>query len=298
MAGGDSGELFSARVAAGGRDGLPVVLRVHGAGARRRGPEAAGLEAAVLTLAHGLVPVPEVVEVRPGLLVMSRLPGERLDRVLAEADTAEDEDLVRQLGAGVGELLGRLSGIAIRGAGVFLDDRLTLGPVHEGAESLVTWLDRHRTGTALAGLPARHLDGLRAVCRRADSLLATSHRACLVHGDLSVQNLLADPSSGRITGLIDWEFAHPGHPAEDLGKLLRATPGSAFLTSVIEAMTPWLPTAEQAPVDQLRERARAADLYWIIEAASRRGSGPATDRAHALLAAIAEHGVLLPDLNA
>ena len=38
--------------------------------------------------------------------------------------------------------------------------------------------------------------------------------ARLVHGDVSFRNTLID--KGRLTGLLDWEFAHPGDPVEDL----------------------------------------------------------------------------------
>ena len=37
----------------------------------------------------------------------------------------------------------------------------------------------------------------------------------LVHGDIAPHNYLAD--GGRLTGIVDWEFAHIGDPAEDLG---------------------------------------------------------------------------------
>jgi len=64
---------------------------------------------------------------------------------------------------------------------------------------------------------------------------------------------------------------------------------------VVEAMLPWLPDAEQAPPDDLVERARAADLYWIVEAASRRGQGPTTDRAFEHLVAMADGESLLAE---
>ncbi|MEZ5193800.1 MAG: phosphotransferase [Nocardioides sp.] len=124
-----------------------------------------------------------------------------------------------------------------------------------------------------------------------------SPRACLVHGDLSARNVLCDPESGEVTGLVDWEFAHAGHPVEDLGKLVRKGPGLPFVDATITAMTPWLPAPERASVDELRERARAADLYWIIEVASRRGESPATYRAFDLLKRLAASGRLLGDLG-
>src|ERR1051325_3444847 len=85
LAGGFSGETFVAE--AGGER---TVVRIYGEWSRtRRGQEASTIDAAVLRLVRGLVPVPEVLEVRrpdasgesPGLLVTSFLPGTRLDLV-------------------------------------------------------------------------------------------------------------------------------------------------------------------------------------------------------------------------
>lgn len=38
----------------------------------------------------------------------------------------------------------------------------------------------------------------------------------LVHGDFGPQNLLLDHDTAEPTALVDWEFAHVGHPVEDL----------------------------------------------------------------------------------
>jgi hypothetical protein len=38
----------------------------------------------------------------------------------------------------------------------------------------------------------------------------------LVHGDYGPQNVLLDPATLQITAVLDWEWAHPGHPVEDL----------------------------------------------------------------------------------
>jgi aminoglycoside phosphotransferase len=38
----------------------------------------------------------------------------------------------------------------------------------------------------------------------------------LVHGDYGPNNLLIDPGTFEVTAVLDWEFAHPGDPIEDL----------------------------------------------------------------------------------
>jgi len=38
----------------------------------------------------------------------------------------------------------------------------------------------------------------------------------LVHGDFGPQNMLFDLERDRVTGILDWEFAHRGQAIEDL----------------------------------------------------------------------------------
>jgi aminoglycoside phosphotransferase (APT) family kinase protein len=167
----------------------------------------------------------------------------------------------------------------------------------EGAESLVTWLDRWSCRAPLADLGDEGLGVLRQVCAEADGLLADAPRACLVHGDLSPRNVLCDPGAGVVTGLIDWEFAHAGHPMEDAGHQLRERPGSGFVAAMLAAYDDALPSRERADVDTLRRRARAADLYWIIEIASRLGQGSATRTCHRIVRDVVRTGDLLGDLD-
>lgn len=293
LGGGGAGESFSARPVAGGPR---VAVRVYGVGVRHRGPEAPAVQAGVLRLVAGLVPAPALVEHRlvgpgepHGLLVTSLVDGVPLCDALRGADA----DRQARLGCSIGRILGRLSGIALLGPGGFRDERLRLGGYPDHAESLVTWLEHYARGTALGELGAVALATLGSLAARGDDLLAASHRACLVHGDLRPANVLVDPDTDEVTALVDWEFAHGGHPVEDLGSLLRDGTATPFARATIEAMLPWLPEAEQASSADLAERARAADLYWLIEAASRRGQGPATERAYDLVARIAAGGSLL-----
>jgi len=37
-----------------------------------------------------------------------------------------------------------------------------------------------------------------------------------VHGDYGPQNMLFDPGTFEVTAVLDWEWAHPGDPIEDL----------------------------------------------------------------------------------
>jgi aminoglycoside phosphotransferase (APT) family kinase protein len=62
----------------------------------------------------------------------------------------------------------------------------------------------------------------------------------LVHGDYHIGNVMADPRTGRLTAIVDWELASIGDPLLDLGQLLVTwpTPGGAGLFDEL----PLLPT--------------------------------------------------------
>jgi len=95
--------------------------------------------------------------------------------------------------------------------------------------------DLPRTRVTLGFVPGEHGQELidrgeaRLVLRLAGEALAALQRPphpavsgldgdgpVLVHGDYGPQNLLVDPDAGRVTGVLDWEFAHRGDPIEDL----------------------------------------------------------------------------------
>ncbi|MBD8870060.1 phosphotransferase [Nocardioides sp. MJB4] len=273
LEGGFSGETFAAG------DGL--VVRIHAGRSRARGPLAVDIDAAVLHLVRGLLPVPTVVEVRrpvpeadlPALMVTTRLPGTRLDLVLPHADA----ELRRRIGTSVGGLLRTLRGIPFLSGGEFTDAALTVCPVPE-ATDLRTWVEKHLHGTALSAWPAGDVAGLLSLADRAQDLLDPTERVCLVHGDVNPKNLLVDPGTGEVTGLVDWEYAHAGSPYADLGNLLRFERDPELASAVLSQV--------DGTNAELVERARAADLLALVELASRRPENPVAERAHGLLTAM------------
>ena len=97
-----------------------------------------------------------------------------------------------------------------------------------------------------------------------------------MHSDLNPKNLLLDPDTLAVTGLLDWEFAHAGHPFTDLGNLLRFERDPAFTDAVLAAYT--ARRGRTAAADALA-LARAADLWALVDLAARRArtrsrSGP------------------------
>lgn len=203
--GGRSGETFLGEVG-----GERCVVRIY-AGPRDRGDAAAEIDAALLRLVRGLVPVPDVLEVRrpdpsagvPGLLVTSFVPGVRGDVLLPQLG----DDAVARVGHALGSLAATLAGMPALRAGRFVDGDLTVEP----------WEEQ----------PAADEEAL--------ALLDTVRRRTLVHGDLEPANVLLDPDTLTVTALVDWERAHCGHPFSDLGRLLRDHPTPVFRDAVLEA---------------------------------------------------------------
>ncbi len=172
----------------------------------------------------------------------------------------------------------------MRTFGPFVDGELTIGDFALNGQSidgLPGFVDAY--AGALGHWSADELAGLREVAVDAQAALDTVDRCCLVHSDMNPKNLLIDPDSLEVTGLLDWEFAHAGHPHTDLGNLLRFDRQPAFVEAVLAAYC----SRRGGTPDAALALARAADLWALVDLASRRGQNPVADRAHDLLLAIA-----------
>lgn len=275
LAGGWSGETFVARV--GGPAGERQVVRIHA-----RDPGRAEVDAALLRLVRGLLPVADVLDVRPAtgempaLLVTSYLPGVRGDLLVPGLDA----DGLATLGRRVGELVVALGGMPQLRAGGFTGPDLRVEP-WDLPDGLPGWVEAHLG--ALAHWSRQERDGLVEVADRAQDLLDTVDRCCLVHSDLNPKNLLVDPDTLEVTGLVDWEYAHAGHPATDLGNALRFERHPAWTEGVLAAVA----EGRRTPPDEALALARAADLWALVDLAARRGANPVADRAHDLLRGVA-----------
>lgn len=125
------------------------------------------------------LPVPELIDEHPGAILMTRLPGERLDDQDADA---------------------RLAGL--RASGPLLRRLHSLEP----PAALAPAPDDHRiiTRYRAAGGPPLPL-----------RVPAQTGRV-FCHGDWTDGNLLG--SAGRISGIVDWESAHIGDPLRELAR--------------------------------------------------------------------------------
>ena len=272
LEGGWSGETFVAE-AGGDR----TVVRIFAG--LRHAPEAAQVQSALLGLVRGLLPVPDVLEVRradpaagiPALLVTSFLGGVRGDLLLPALDAAG----LAAAGASCGRVVATLGGMPMLRRGAFVDGDLRIEPFEPDlpayAESLGV-----------------DLPGLAEVAEAAQALLDEEPRTCLAHSDLNPKNLLLDPGTLEVTGVLDWEYAHAGHPFTDLGNLLRFDRDPAYVAAVLEAYAGLRGTTPARALDL----ARAADLVALVELASRSGANPVATRAEQRLRAIARTGDL------
>lgn len=258
---GDSGQVFLAEAA-----GERSVVRVY-ARPSARGAAAHEVDSALLRLVRGLVPVPEVLEVRravgdmPALLVTSYVDGERLDQVLPRLS---EEDRGR-LGRRLGSVLARLAAMPFLRAGVFVDGELRIDPFVAEDTDLTRWIGAHDLG-----LEPGEQAGVDEVAEAAQAELDEVRRVSLVHGDLVPENVLVDPVSLEVVALLDWELAHAGNPYADLGSLLRAVGPGALADAALASYAEGL---GEHP-GRARSLACAADLFPLVELAGRREVDP------------------------
>jgi aminoglycoside phosphotransferase (APT) family kinase protein len=275
LPGGWSGRTFAAEMA-----GERSVVRIYPPerSAVEHTPE---VDAALLQLVRGLVPVPAVLEVRPaipasdqpGLLVTGWCEGVRGDLALAGFEATKR----RVMGESLGHVAATLAGISTLRAGTFVGPDLV---PHPFVSDLGEWVDHHRAG--LSGWPSNALSGLDRVVDVAEELLDMVERTCLVHSDLNPKNVLVS-DEGEVVAVLDWEFAHSGHPFTDLGNIVRFDRDPDFVAGVLHA---WTAHRGGEGADAL-ELARAADLWALVDLATRPHRDAPVERADTLLRAIA-----------
>jgi hypothetical protein len=197
LEGGLSGETFLGEVA-----GERCVVRIYAAPGDR-GDAAAEIDAALLRLVRGLVPVPDVLEVRrpdpttglPGLLVTSFVPGVRGDLLLPTLD----EDGLTRAGRALGGVAAALAAMPQLRPGRFVDGDLAVG----------SWADHHDREV----LP----------------------RWSLVHGALEPAHVLLDAGTLDVRAVTGWGRAHAGDPLSDVRSLLASDPGPGYRDGVLAA---------------------------------------------------------------
>jgi aminoglycoside phosphotransferase (APT) family kinase protein len=241
--------------------------------AMRFGVASAHVEAAVMRLASGVVPVPDVRLARDGCLVTEYVPGVVLQEALAA-----DVDLAG-LGQAVGESLSRIGTIEFSTPGFFHDDALNVEHLPAPWSVLLTqvttdcMLDQDRLNAD------EQRRWLRLCERAAPELSAVDHQAFLVHADANPKNVIVRRVGGswQVGAWIDWEFAHAGCPFADAANMLRFAEDyppdfvAGFLQGYGADRSDWL------------DIGRAFDLFSLCQLLSKPVGHPIGDRVEVLV---------------
>ena len=186
----------------------PLILRRRGGGDDSAFETALPLaaEAALLVAARGAgAPVPAVARVcGPGdglgeAIIVARVEGETLGRRIASG--AEFESARVGLGRQAGAALAAIH--AVRAPEALPVSKLS------AQQTVAQYGELYR-----ANGPARPV--LEAAIRWLEDRMPAERTPVLVHGDFRNGNIIVHPEQG-LTAVLDWELAHLGDPAEDIG---------------------------------------------------------------------------------
>ncbi len=276
LAGGYSGETFLAQTG-----GDRAVVRIY-----RRNPQRAAIDASLLRLVRGIIPVPDVLEERsatsdmPAVLVTEHLHGVPLDHVLRADPSGLDWET---LGYNLGWVLGSLSSIPFLRFGMFADADLTV--TTDGMPTdLAAWAQSLRDTGRLSAWAEQDWLKLLALIDIAEGIVDDGQndaRVVLAHSDFNPKNILVDPTDCGIVGLLDWEFAHAGSIHTDFGNFTRFERDERLVDPMIEGFVDRAPGRIRGPV----EHGRAMDLWALVELAGGAPSNAVRELAAQLLLA-------------
>jgi aminoglycoside phosphotransferase (APT) family kinase protein len=234
-----------------------VLLRIY-----QRDPAEAGKEAALHRLVAGRVPAPRFLappmeDPESGLrfAVLEWMPGRRLEELLPGLDGAGQEGLGRD----VGRVLAAIHAFRFPAAGFLAPDLSVALRVDGGRAGLVAFLRRclvDGPGGARLG-PAETAAVLAFAEREGHRLEAWEGAPRLVHCDFNGSNLLV--ADGRVSAVLDWEFAFAGSPAFDFGNLLR--PPAGDMAPFVDGLAAGYRAAGGHLPPDWRRLAAIADLY-------------------------------------
>ena len=100
------------------------------------------------------------------------------------------------------------------------------------------YLDRQvrRWGRQLAASHHRDLPDLERLGAQLAARLPAGSPATVVHGDYRLDNVVVDPATGRVVGVLDWEMATLGDPLTDLASAVVWWDGISGLDSPVAAV--------------------------------------------------------------
>ncbi|AXT86129.1 phosphotransferase family protein [Aeromicrobium sp. A1-2] len=224
-----SGELTAERVGMG-QSNLTYLVRDAGAGRWivRRPPRGNLLESAhdvhrefgiLSALQDTGVPVPRVLGeyvddrlAESPVVVMEHVDGLVVDR--PEVSDTLPMHLRAALGPALGATLAAIHDVDIVEVG--LDGLASHAPY--AARQIKRW-SRQWDDSRTRDLP--QLDAMTELLRRR---VPEQREVTLVHGDFHIRNVIADPGTGDVRAVLDWELSTLGDPLADIGSLLAYWP--------------------------------------------------------------------------
>lgn len=218
-------------------DGSTYVLRLYSHGSAAR-------ETYVMNLVRELVPVPVEVYRGETWSVFSFLEGRLLEEMSRYAGVAA-------------EALARIHSVMFSSPGwIEADGSITPFTFGGGNDFMATMLEHPDVLAWIGNDAAATL--ARIWKRETPRLEQIDAECCLVHGDFNPTNILIH--DGRVSGILDWEFAHANTPYMDIGNLLRNI-DPAYHDDIGRG----LESAGMSLPDDWQERAELIDLGSHLE---------------------------------
>jgi aminoglycoside phosphotransferase (APT) family kinase protein len=186
-----------------------------------------GIEAAVMAMAHGHVPVPDVLRIVPAsadgasrpAMVLEYVEGTPLSHVLTDGGTD-----MAGLGAEVGRTFASIGAVTFDLPGFFADASLVVADMPPWSEQLPEMAVNCMAATPKTRLDAGTRQSWIELCTtHAPALTAVDGQARLVHADANPKNVMVTHVAGgwRVDAVLDWEFSFSGCPYADYANMTR-----------------------------------------------------------------------------
>ncbi|MCW2702588.1 MAG: phosphotransferase family protein [Blastococcus sp.] len=125
-----------------------------------------------------------------------------------------------------------------------------------------------RWARQLAASHVRELPELERLGERLAERLPAGQDAAIVHGDYRLDNVVVEPATGHIRGVLDWEMATLGDPLTDLASTAVWWDGIRGLDSPVAAVpgdVPGFPHSGHLVAEYARRTGRdLTDLSWYL----------------------------------
>ncbi len=210
------------------RGGSSYVLRRPPENKRKNSDETMRREARVLeALAGSAVPHPSFVAVESdtelmgcAFFLMGAVDGFLAPDGLPETIEA-DEAKQHRMGISMAEAIAALGALDHNAVG--LGD---FGKPEYLERQVPRWRGQLDSYADFDGYPGVELPAATELGDWLEANRPTSWQPGIIHGDFHIANVLFDPETGDLAGVVDWELATIGDPLIDLGQLLALWPGN------------------------------------------------------------------------